>query len=133
LSVAYVDSSALVKLVVPEAESEAVEASLRGFDRSMSSQLAVVEVGRAALRVHGPSGLALAARVLELFDIMPIDDAVVHRARALAPPSLRSLDAIHLASALLPPVAPTVVAFDERLIEAARSHGLVTVSPGRDG
>jgi uncharacterized protein len=136
----YFDSSALIKRSVQEAESDAVQAA---FDRYVaedaviiSSSLAWVEVGR-ALRtrliggsygedeIHDAVEGALAGVAERL-----VTGEVVGLARRVAPLHLRTLDAIHLATAILLDVDEIVV-YDDRLIEACRSNGLTTVMPGR--
>lgn len=133
----YVDSSALLKRVLDEAESGALEALLgdhvdRG-DAVVCSSLGWIEVSRALRSRLADAGdgtsvddwceVAMSG-VLE----RPIDAEVVALARRLGPPVLRSLDAVHLASALLTDV-DVLVAYDERLLGAARHHRLTTASP----
>ncbi len=99
----YLDSSALVKLVVPETETNALLDLLADWEDRVSSALAAVEVPRATRRTSD-SELAhrRAARVVEGVHLVTIDDEVLEIAARLAPTNLRSLDAIHLASALAP-------------------------------
>jgi uncharacterized protein len=134
----YVDSSALLKRVFSEAESESLISALRAHVGEgsvlVSSALAWVEVSRALLAYpdsRGPVEVGFVADtalsgVLE----KPMSSEVIALARRLAPPVLRTLDAIHLASALLID-ADVLVAYDQRLIEATASHGIRTSSPGR--
>jgi predicted nucleic acid-binding protein len=81
--------------------------------------------------VLGTEGLARAEQACARLDLLAISRSVLDRARALTPPELRSLDAIHLATALEPRTLPVLVAYDDRLLRAAREHGLTTRSPGR--
>lgn len=120
-----------MKLCVPEADSAALLAHLGEYGRTISSELTVVEVSRAAFRAAGPAGLAKAEQACARLDLLAMSGPVLARASALGPAELRSLDAIHLATALEPRTPPVVVAYDERLLRAARTHGLRTVSPGR--
>jgi len=129
----YVDSSALLKRVFAESESEALKASLRSHvaqDAALvSSSLAWVEVAR-ALRA-GTSGADiddLSDRALSGILERPIGAEVVALARRLQPAVLRSLDGIHLASAILLDV-DLVIAYDQRLAEAARHHGIKVSTP----
>ncbi|MFZ1438968.1 MAG: type II toxin-antitoxin system VapC family toxin [Candidatus Microthrix subdominans] len=131
MKVAYLDSSAVVKLVIPEAESKELLDFVRQLDRAISSELTVIEVGRAASRANGEAGLNRAVEACRRIDLQPIDSHIIDRARRLQPAGLRSLDAIHLASALEPRVAPILVAYDNRLLEAAQDHSLTVASPGR--
>ena len=131
MRVAYLDASAVVKLVIPEAERAQLLEFVRGLDRAISSELTVIEVGRAAARADGSAGLSRAAEVCRRLDLQRIDSHIIDRARQLKPATVRSLDAIHLASALEPRVAPLLVAYETRLLQAASDHQLVVASPGR--
>ncbi len=136
----YFDSSALIKRSVQEAESDAVEATFGRYVADdaviVSSSLAWVEVSR-ALRSRLESGWSGED---ELHDAVEgalsgvaerlITGEVVSLARRVAPSKLRSLDAIHLATAILLDV-DEVVAYDDRLIDACRHNGLTAVTPGR--
>lgn len=133
----YLDSSALLKRVFAEAESAALVSRLSveiEADSSLtSSSLAWVEVSR-AVRSAGAGDTTLRVEELKVTALsgvleQPISPEVVALARRLTPPTLRTLDAIHLASALLLD-ADLVVAYDQRLLEAAQHHGLSTGSPG---
>ncbi len=126
---AYLDASALVKLVLLEKETQALRRYLRPVSRRISNELAVVEVTRAA-RVADPSSTTLttARQVLEETDLVTIDRGVLARAAGLASPSLRTLDAIHLAAAF--EVEPDeLVAYDRRLLAAAEDAGLRVACP----
>lgn len=126
---AYADSSALVKLAVAEPETAALVDALEAFEAVVSSDLAAVEVTRAARRAAGRAGERAARAVLDRVGLLRIDGAVLRRAAALDPPALRSLDALHVASALEVGDPLTVLAYDERLIAAARAAGLACASP----
>lgn len=123
---AYLDSSALVKLVRPEPETEALRRFLGDPWRPMLiSELAVTEVRRASRRVALDPAEALAA-----CEIVRLTHDVLERAGELDPPSLRTLDAIHVATALsLGSELDVLVAYDERLLAAAVQHGLPTAAP----
>jgi predicted nucleic acid-binding protein len=118
-----------VKLCVPQAESAVLLDQLRGYERTISSELTVVETARAAVRAIGPDGLRRAEDACRRLDLISMSASLLERARSLDPPDLRSFDAIHLASALEPRAAPVMVAYDERLLRAAAQHGLATASP----
>ena len=137
----YVDSSALLKRVFVESESSTLVSTLRDFVRVdavlVSSSLAWVEVSRAArtyaANVEVPVDVTV--DVDGLVEVCmsgllekPITAEVVALARRLAPPILRSLDAIHLSSALLLDV-DTIVTYDQRLAAAAAEHRIRTLSP----
>jgi hypothetical protein len=133
----YLDSSALLKRAVVESDSsqlvETIDRYESGGDLLASSTLAWIEVTR-ALRARSHSAAATAIRTaddaLSGVGEYAISAEVVSLARRLNPPVLRSLDAIHLASALLLD-ADLVLAYDERLIAACRSNGIACASPGR--
>lgn len=132
----YADSSALVKLVLDEAESAALERYLESAELA-SSELVLTEVQRAVVRVAAAhpnlSSQALLERVgivLDSLAFVPLDRPLLVGAGALAEPALRSLDAIHVASAVgLGPV-DAFVTYDKRQSAAARLAGLKTMSPG---
>lgn len=125
----YLDSSALVKLVIEEDESAALLRYLRRRPELVSSALSRVEVLRAVSR-QDEAAHTRAEEVLASIQLLRIDDAILTDAAALRPHHLRSLDAIHLASArALRGDLDAVVAYDERMLEAARLLALPTTSP----
>jgi uncharacterized protein len=129
MAATYVDSSALVKLVVAEPESSALRAYLRRRRPLVSSALARTEVLRALLPA-GESAVARGRDVLRRLDLVRVNDRVLDMAGILEPAHVRSLDAIHLATAqLLGNDLGPVVSYDDRMIEAARQLGLKTASP----
>jgi predicted nucleic acid-binding protein len=125
---AYLDSSALVKLVAQEPESDALRRMVGNFLGQASSELAVVEVGRRARKL-GAAGEAQALRVLTDTELRAIDREVLELATKLDPLELRSLDAIHLATALSLEPLDAFISYDLRLNEAARAAGLNVLSP----
>ena len=124
----YVDSSAFLKLLVDETESDALEAYTRGT-ALVTSVITLIELDRSIRR--NKSGLQISiGDLFEGVEIRGLDDAVVASAGTLEPVSLRSLDAIHLASALdLRTELDGFVTYDARLAEAARAHRLPVVAP----
>ena len=129
----YLDSSALVKLVQREAESEALRRYLRSHpsDERVASDLARVEVVRSVL-AGGPAAVAHARRQLARVHLVALDRDVLDRAATLAPGSLlRSLDAIHLATAqLLGADLRAVLTYDVRMTAVAAGLSLPVASPG---
>lgn len=126
----YVDSSALVKLVLPEAESSSMIAFTAKFDTLVTSTIGAIEFRRAVKR-HYAQQLWAVERVLAEMTILELSHEVRRTAELLEPTILRTLDAIHLASALvIREELEAFVAYDERLLEAARLAGIPTVSPG---
>jgi predicted nucleic acid-binding protein len=128
----YLDSSALVKLVQVEDESTALRRYLRRHrdDLRVSSALALVEVVR-AVGGGGADARAHARRLIARLHLVSVTDRLLDRAADLAPSlPLRSLDAIHVASAReLGPDLRGVVTYDRRMSEAAETAGLVVVAP----
>jgi len=128
----YVDTSALLKRVVVEPQSAAVKSLLRDADSSgdllTASSLAWVEVWRALRRLGGLDVTAAAQDAVAGIAEFPLDDVILMRARQLGPDDLRSLDAIHLASAVAVG-ADSLVTYDARLAEAARGIGLPVLAP----
>jgi len=125
----YLDSSALVKLVVLEPESRALRAYLRGEPQRVSCGLARTEVLR-AVRPVGPAAIAAARRLLQRIDLIRLDDALFDAAGMLEPVGLRSLDAVHLAAAhLVAPALRAIVTYDRRMAEGAGALGFAVVAP----
>jgi predicted nucleic acid-binding protein len=128
-SVAYIDSSALVKLAIPEPESDALRTELARWKRHVSSALARVEVVRACARVDAKAR-RIAEQIVGALDLVAVDDRVLEEAALLGPAELRSLDSIHLASALLLGEALGVaIAYDDRLAGAMITAGMPTATP----
>ncbi len=125
----YCDSSALFKLMFDEAESGALRLRIEGQEL-VTSELGLTELARAAGRM-GADGVAMARALLEGIELIRLSEAVLSAAGELQPPRLRTLDAIHLASALLlGSECQGVVTYDIRMREAAELAGLAVVSPG---
>src|SRR5262245_34180035 len=97
----YLDSSAIVKLIVDEPETDTLIEALERWPDRVSSALARVEVHRALRRAGRPKAAHVKAdAVLDALVLIRLDDPVLSRAAAFGHPQMRSLDAIHLASAL---------------------------------
>ncbi|AEH10263.1 MULTISPECIES: type II toxin-antitoxin system VapC family toxin [Protofrankia] len=126
----YLDSSALVKLVHPELETRALRSWLATRPGvSVSSALAVLEVTR-ALRRSDPAALPRVPDVLSRVMLVPVDQPVIVAAAALTDPLLRSLDALHLATALrLDTPSLVFVSYDKRLSAAAVQERLNVAVP----
>ena len=127
--VAYLDASAFVKLVKDEPESAALDAALEAWPLKSSSALLEVEGPRAARRTN-PLAYDAARALIGGMELVEIDADIRRAAAGLDDPGLRSLDAIHLATALsLGERCGAFFAYDERLIDAARAHGLTVTVP----
>lgn len=120
----YLDSSALVKLVFEEAESDAL---VQWLDER--SELSTIELVRTCRR-RDKDAVREARQVLSGLDLVPLAGDVVEQAAVVGPLGLRSLDAVHLASALLVKEDVTsFVAYDTRLRAAAADAGLAVTAP----
>jgi predicted nucleic acid-binding protein len=136
VAILYADASALVKLVLEEAESAALRSYLSGGDL-VSSELILTEIPRAVRRAAARDSrlplelfLERAGEVVDALALRPLDRHLLAGAGALAEPALRALDAIHIVSAVdLDPIE-AFVTYDERQAAAARLAGLRTVAPG---
>jgi predicted nucleic acid-binding protein len=129
--VIYLDTSAFVKLIQGERETPALQQFLteRPGTTPVSSALLVVETRRAILRT-APGQLARTDLLLTRIDQVDITRAVLEAASRLPDPSVRSLDAIHLATALqLDRDLEALVTYDSRLASAAGRQGLPVVTP----
>ena len=132
MPVVYLDSSALVKLVVVEPESAALIEQLEGWPQRVSSALAMTELPRALDRAgFGAAARRRAREVLERMILVDVDRRILATAATLGPSSLRTLDAIHLATALaVREDLGAVVTYDRRLRAAAERVHLEVESPG---
>jgi uncharacterized protein len=130
MAATYLDSSAIVKLAVREAESVALRRYLRRRRPLVSSALARTEVLRALLPA-GDDVVAAGRNVLTRIDLVRINNRVLDEAAELLPVEVRSLDAIHLATAeQLGEDLGTLVTYDDRMVEAAKQFGHRVVTPG---
>ena len=126
---AYADASALVKLVVREPESAALAYEVAGWERLACSEIGEVEMVRAARR-RGPDALAAARRQLAATRLVPLSAEIRRVAGAVGDPALRSLDAVHLATALaLGDDCDAMFVYDQRLARAAAALGLPVRAP----
>lgn len=125
----YLDSSAIVKLLVREPESEALRRYLQRRQPLVSSGLARTEVMRAVLDKGEPARKA-GRRVLAGLDLVRVDKRVLDLAGRLLPFELRSLDAIHLATAQrLGADLGELCTYDGRMREAAEDLGIAVIGP----
>lgn len=127
----YVDASAVVKLVIDELETPALRERVAEARQLFTNRIAVVEVGRAVQRQSEIDASKQVSSVLNGFAMIELDVAIAESAATLEPRGLRSLDAIHLASALaLGEELEAFVTYDARLGEAAHAAGLNVATPG---
>jgi predicted nucleic acid-binding protein len=127
----YLDTSALAKLVIRERETGPLRRWLgRRPDPVATSDLARTELLRATRRA-APDRMPQARAVLASVDLIRVSTEICESAAMIEPKALRSLDAVHLASALaLGDDLDVVVCYDQRLIDASVALGLRTASPG---
>jgi predicted nucleic acid-binding protein len=127
----YLDTSALVKLVVAEGETQALKNFLgaNAEDSLFSAALARTELIR-AVAPNGAQAIADARDLLNRLDTVMLTRQLLDDAGTLLPPRLRSLDAIHLAAARRAGDAlRTVITYDARMLSAAADLGISTASP----
>jgi uncharacterized protein len=125
----YLDTSGFIKLVRSEPESVPLREEIASSDALVSSALLLVEGRRAAAR-YGALALVRAHSALATITLLPLDDAVLERAAGLRSPELRSLDALHLATALeLAANLDRFYCYDRRLADAAAMLGIEVRSP----
>lgn len=127
----YLDSSAFVKLFVAEPGSASLTAYLGSRPHRVSAMLLRTEALRAALRARlSPQRVTLVLALLDGIDLIPQDAALSDEAGRLRPPELRSLDAIHLATARsLGARLSAFVTYDDRQVAAALWYGMPVASP----
>ena len=126
----YMDASALVKLVITEDESNALREYIGEGATLTSSRVGEVELRRVTGRQAERPADATVDAVLRATSFVELDPLIAGSAGRIGPATLRSLDAIHLASAMaLGDELDVFVTYDGRLADAARGAGLRVVSP----
>lgn len=132
----YVDTSALLKLLVREAESEAVEVELLQWDKLATSIVKEVELPRAVARAREErpdaviDGSVVLQGVLASAAIVPLDTDIVAKACDVSPVHVGTLDAIHIASALsLGDALAAVATYDHRMQEALAKLKVEVLAP----
>lgn len=130
----YLDSSAILKTLLSEEGSAELCALLREWPEHVSSALARVEVRRVLRRATPPlprNAIERGEQSLRRVTLIGIDDAILNTASLLEPPALRSMDAIHLATALsMQGNLQALITYDRRMAEAASQAGLTVWPPG---
>ena len=124
----YIDSSAILKFIIKEAESEAVVSISRA--RFITSELSRVEVTRAILR-YEPSAIKVAENILDNFNYVKIDSQTLVQAERLPERiNLRALDAIHIAVASKMALKiNSILTYDKQMAKAAKALGFEVLSP----
>lgn len=138
MSIAYFDTSAIIKLIRIELNSENLRTWLGGPHSSnlawASSALVLAEVPRALRRILPGAPLPDFASILGRFTLRNVDEEILVQAGAYAEPTLRSLDAIHLATARSIHDAAggeleALITYDRRLADVAKADGLRVIAP----
>ncbi|MDN6487389.1 MAG: type II toxin-antitoxin system VapC family toxin [Ancrocorticia sp.] len=127
----YADTSALAKLLADEQESSALTEWIAGIEDLVivSSDLVRTELMRAIRRTH-PAAASSVKALLSTIMLVPISTDICDSAARLEPPTLRSLDAIHLATALAAGEdLEAMLTYDDRLAEASLGYGLKVLAP----
>jgi uncharacterized protein len=129
-SVACLDSSAFVKRIVAEPESLALRRAIARWPQGASSTLLRAETIRPLRRSGNTAQIPVARRLVRAVSMIRLDEPLLDRAADLEPGELRTLDAIHLASALqIGQDLGVMIAYDSRLTAAAQAYGLAVESP----
>jgi predicted nucleic acid-binding protein len=130
-AVLYLDSSAIVKLVVSEPQTAALVETVRSDPEMVSSTIARIEVLRAVKRAGARRAVAERAEsILGRMGLVRLEEEIVKTASELRPRELRTLEAIHVATALsLVPAISSLITYDARLASAARATGLTALGP----
>lgn len=128
-TIAYLDSSALVKTVIREPESASLRRFLRRFPTHASSGLARAELLR-AVRQADPTAVKGVHGVMERLLLIDVSETLLIEAGLLDPPELRTLDAVHLSAArTLGTDLAAVITYDVRMARAALDLGLPLEAP----
>lgn len=126
----YLDTSALVKLVIAEPESAPLRSYLGQHAGTPYAASALVRTElRRAVRTASESLLPAVEHLLSALALVRVDDALLDTAGTLGPQVVRSLDALHLAAALRVAPLTALVTYDIRMQDSARSLGLSVTAP----
>ena len=129
-SLVYLDASALVKLVAVEPESSTLAQFLGDWESRVTSQISAVEITRAVRRTGVPELVERAGALLDSVSFVELSPEIARLAGLLDPPTLRSLDAVHVASALsLGADVGPFVTYDARMYEVASAARLDVRAP----
>ena len=130
-ALSYLDASAIAKFIVRESESDAVESYAANREALLSSRLSALEVRRTVGRRKIPRAVEQVAEALQALFLLDTTDEILALAGTVGPPELRTLDAIHLATAMeIRDPELEFVTYDHRLVRAAEAAGLKAVHPG---
>ena len=125
----YLDTSVLGRILLDEPDTPAIRRELGHFERHISSGLLSVELHRLGLRVNM---LAVVSELLSGKVLIPVDAEILAAAETITPPTVATLDAIHLATAVSLSKAgklDALMTYDKQLATGAREHGLEVLAP----
>jgi uncharacterized protein len=126
----YLDTSVLGRILLDEPDTPAIRRELGHFERHISSGLLSVELHRLGLRVNMP---AVVSELLSGKVLIPVEAEILAAAETITPPTVATLDAIHLATAVSLSKAgklDALMTYDKQLAIGAREHGLEVLTPG---
>lgn len=130
MNLAYADASALAKLALREPESNALRHAMSAVDTIMTSIVGRIEFERVVRRTDGPDVQRLIDDVLDGLHIVPLNVAIAAVAASIPPYTVRSLDAIHLATMIAAADSIGVAyCYDGRLAAAATERGITVRAP----
>jgi predicted nucleic acid-binding protein len=125
----YLDTSVLGRVLLDEPDTPAIRRELGHFERHVSSGLLSVELHRLGLRENM---LALVSELLSGKVLIPVDAEILTAAETIVPPTVATLDAIHLATAVSLSSAgqlDALMTYDKQLATGAREHGIEVLAP----
>ena len=125
----YLDTSVLGRVLLDEPDTPAIRRELGHFERHVSSGLLSVELHRLGLRENM---LALVSELLSGKVLIPVDVEILTAAETIAPPTVATLNAIHLATAVSLSSAgqlDALMTYDKQLATGAREHGIEVLAP----
>lgn len=125
----YLDTSVLGRVLLDEPDTPAIRRELGRFERHISSGLLSVELHRLGLRMDM---LTYVAELLSGKVLIPLNEAILAAAETIAPTTVATLDAIHLATAVSLSIAgklDALMTYDKQLASGAREHGLEVLAP----
>jgi uncharacterized protein len=125
----YLDTSVLGRVLLNEPDTPAISQEMGRFERHISSRLLSIELHRLGLR---EDMLEYVEKLLSGQVLIPLDEEILADAETIAPSAVRTLDAIHLATAVRlagEGQLDALMTYDKQLAEGAREHGLAVLSP----
>ena len=129
MSLVYIDTSVLGRILFDEPETSAIRRELGTFDRRTASRLLDVELHRLGLR---EGLLDHIDELLATIVLIPLDEETLIAAKTVTPPTVATLDAIHLATAVRladQGELDALMTYDKQLATGAREHGIKVSSP----